>query len=111
LVSVFCKARQIFDSVALGADAANCGLDHCLRAVSTRIFLIALMQYRLRTLLIVLALGPPVLAWAWIYRLEVGVAVFVLAIYLLYFLVMGSAITWTFHAVGRLVIRFLPKRR
>jgi hypothetical protein len=27
-----------------------------------------MLRYKLRTLLIVLALGPPVLAWAWVHR-------------------------------------------
>jgi hypothetical protein len=30
------------------------------------------MQYRLRTLMIVLALGPPLLAWMWLYPDDVA---------------------------------------
>jgi hypothetical protein len=51
------------------------------------------MRYRLRTLLIVLALGPPVLAVAWLYGDLPQFWLFALLI-----MVIGLAAAWSLHA-------------
>src|SRR5262245_1797573 len=52
------------------------------------------MRYRLRTLLILLALGPPVLAWAWLYRLPLGISLAVVLAACLLGTVLGRTLLW-----------------
>jgi hypothetical protein len=59
------------------------------------------MRYRLRTLMIVLALGPPVIALAWWYG-RVAIGVFLLAILVCPELIFG-AFVYTFGALCHLL--------
>ena len=73
------------------------------------------MRHRLRTLLIVLALGPMVLAWAWwLLWHEIGLAVlFVLAAVTLYGLFAfgtGFAIAWVINGINVLIAKLQGRR-
>lgn len=53
------------------------------------------MRYRLRTLLIVLALGPPVLAGLWLYPYEItGITLMLIQLVICFCLFPGSFIAW-----------------
>ena len=52
------------------------------------------MRYRLRTLLIVLALGPPVLAWAWLNSVPLGISLALVLGACLLGIVLGRTLLW-----------------
>jgi hypothetical protein len=52
------------------------------------------MRFRLRTLMIVLALGPPVLAWAWLNRVPLGISLALVLAACLLGTVLGRTLLW-----------------
>src|SRR5262245_55073567 len=52
------------------------------------------MQYRLRTLLILLAVGPPVLAWAWINRVPLSITLTIILTACVLGTVLGRTLLW-----------------
>ena len=74
-----------------------------------------MFRYRLRTLLILLAVGPPVLAGGWFFAVPVvssvafwlGVAI---TIYIIFAFVLGYAMAWTATAVIGFASRLLNRR-
>ena len=53
------------------------------------------MRYRLRTLLIVVAIGPPVLAWAWFHSVPLGIVLGVC----LFGTVLGRTLLWGIEGI------------
>src|SRR5262245_28088624 len=52
------------------------------------------MQFRLRTLMIALALAPPVLAWAWINRVPLGISLALVLTASILGAVLGRTLLW-----------------
>jgi hypothetical protein len=52
------------------------------------------MRYRLRTLLILMAVGPPVLAWAWLNRVPLGFSLAVILTACVLGAVLGRTLLW-----------------
>jgi len=53
-----------------------------------------MFRYKLRTLLIVLAIGPPVLAWAWLNRVPLGISLALVLGACLLGTVLGRTLLW-----------------
>ena len=53
-----------------------------------------MLRYRLRTLLILLAVGPPVLAWAWIYRIPLVISLALILAACILGTVLGRTLLW-----------------
>jgi len=71
------------------------------------------MRYKLRTLLILLAVGPPVLAWSWFgwrYVLFYFASVVTLTLCLAVIFATGFGLAWLLDASGRLFRRALGRR-
>lgn len=52
------------------------------------------MRYRLRTLMIVLAMGPPLLAWAWLYRIPLAITLALILTACIIGAVLGRTLLW-----------------
>ena len=57
------------------------------------------MRFRLRTLLIALALGPPILAWAWLNRVPLGITLTLLLTACVVGTVLGRSLLWGMEGV------------
>jgi hypothetical protein len=57
------------------------------------------MRFRLRTLMIVLALGPPVLAWKWFNRMPLGISLALVLAACLLGTVLGRTLLWVIEGL------------
>jgi hypothetical protein len=53
-----------------------------------------MLRYKLRTLLIVMALGPPLLAWAWIHRVPLVISLTLILMACVLGAVLGRTLLW-----------------
>lgn len=61
------------------------------------------MRFRLRTLLIALAIAPPLLALVWLYPGAVSVALALVALLAVYLIVVPYCIAWFISAIAALI--------